>query len=172
MNKAHKITLVADSKAIVYLKTKDRRIAWLIDKIGDIECSYHDNRYAFVIEEIIGQMLSNKVAAIITEKLIGLCNGDVTPNHVKALSYEQLRLIGLSNSKNNYIQIFTDAVLNVERFIEGLLGITGANAPMYGVAATGLKTVPEPAMPIPSGKRNFKILWSEPLTWHLAKKTP
>lgn len=66
----------------------------------------------FVIEEIIGQMLSNKAAAIITERLIGLCNDDVTPNHVKALSYEQLRLIGLSNSKTNYIQIFTDAVLN------------------------------------------------------------
>lgn len=112
MNKAYKITLVADSKAIVYLKTKDRRIAWRIDKIGNIECSYHDNRYAFVIEEIIGQMLSNKVAAIITERLIGLYNGDVTPNHVKALSYEQLRLIALSNSKTNYIQIFTDAVLN------------------------------------------------------------
>ena len=52
----------------------------------------------------------------------------------------------------------------------GLYGITEESDLSCGAAAPGWNTVREPAMPMLSMNQNYKTLWFEPLTWHLAKR--
>ena len=61
--------LTSDNPAIVHLKKRDKRLEVLINHIGDIKCHEHLDSFSFIIEEIVGQMLSNKVANVICDRL-------------------------------------------------------------------------------------------------------
>lgn len=56
-------------------------------------------------------MLSNKVAAVLNDRLLRLCNNDITEEKLKSLSVIQLQEIGLSAAKCSYIKNFTEARL-------------------------------------------------------------
>lgn len=56
------------------------------------------------------------------------------------------------------IKYIENNLLSAEIFTAGLLGITGANIPLCGVAVPGWNTVPEPAMPTPSKSPHFNTL--------------
>lgn len=64
-------------KGVSYLRKKDRKLAWLIDQIGEI--SYIDNKddFQFLTEQIISQMLSIGVADIMIRRLSDLCGGEI-----------------------------------------------------------------------------------------------
>ena len=102
------ISLTDDS--IIHLKKRDKRLGALIAKIGDIECSIHEDPFSFVVEEIVGQMLSNKVADVICSRLYSLCGGRITPESLMPITVADLRSIGISNAKSEYILLFADAV--------------------------------------------------------------
>ena len=97
-------------EAVLHLMNKDKRLAKLISYIGDIECNVHSDSYAFIISEIVGQMLSNKVAKVINSRLLDLCDGTISIDKVSHLSFEQLKNTGLSKAKCEYIVEFTKAV--------------------------------------------------------------
>lgn len=97
-------------EAVLLLMNKDKRLAKLISYIGDIECNVHSDSYAFIISEIVGQMLSNKVAKVINSRLLDLCDGTISIDKVSRLSFEQLKTIGLSKAKCEYIIEFSKAV--------------------------------------------------------------
>ena len=103
-----------DSPEIIYLKKKDRRLALLIDHIGDIECHVHEDDFSFVVCEILGQMLSNKVADVICDRLYKICDGEINAEKIIALGYEELRAIGTSNAKANCILEFSEKVISGE----------------------------------------------------------
>ena len=63
-----------------------------------------ENAYSFLIHEVIEQMLSIKAGKKIYERLVDLCNDDVTPFKMNQLSDEQIKSIGTSNSKVRYIR--------------------------------------------------------------------
>ena len=63
------IILKKDNPAVKYLCTKDKRLAKVIDTIGEISYQPHDDGYAFLIHEIIEQMLSIKAGAVIYSRL-------------------------------------------------------------------------------------------------------
>lgn len=106
-------------EAVLLLMNKDKRLAKLISYIGDIECNVHSDSYAFIISEIVGQMLSNKVAKVINSRLLDLCDGTISIDKVSRLSFEQLKTIGLSKAKCEYIIEFSKAVN------EGTLNLSG-----------------------------------------------
>ena len=65
---------------------------------------------SYLVRSITSQQLSTKVAAVIYKRFLDLFGGaEPTPQQVLALTHEQLRAIGLSNSKATYVQ-------NVARF--------------------------------------------------------
>lgn len=97
-------------EAVLRLMNKYKRLAKLISYIGDIECNVHSDSYAFIISEIVGQMLSNKVAKVINSRLLDLCDGVISIDKVSRLSFGQLKIIGLSKAKFKYIIEFTKAV--------------------------------------------------------------
>jgi len=109
---SNRIILTNDNKSIKYLKSKDKRLSKVIDEIGSIEYFIHDDPYSFLVHEIIEQMLSKKAGQKIYERLVNKCNGNVTPSKVSKLNIEDLRNLGISYSKSNYILNLTNAVIN------------------------------------------------------------
>jgi len=92
--------------SIHHLKEADYRLAKVIETVGELHSStYNDyaDSFLFLIREIVGQMISSSVKKVIWGRLIELCNNEITPNTIGNLSVEQLRSIGLSQSKSNYI---------------------------------------------------------------------
>lgn len=107
---ASTITLTQESESIIHLCKKDKRLAKVISAIGPITYQNTEEPYVFLVETIIGQMLSNKVAAIMCDRLSNLCNGDICPEAIASLSDEELRSIGISGSKVNYIRNLTNEI--------------------------------------------------------------
>ena len=89
--------------AVRYLCGKDKRLAKLIDMVGDIEYRVQADCFARLVYSIINQMLSNKVAHIIGSRVVDLCGGSITPENLLALDREQLRRTGLSYIKADNI---------------------------------------------------------------------
>lgn len=106
------ITLNQDSKSILFLTAKDKNLKRAFDIIGPISYQLYTDRYAFLVETIIGQMLSNKVADVLCMRLKDTCSGVITPDAIKKLSSDELRSHGISNAKVKYIQNLTEAVCN------------------------------------------------------------
>ena len=108
-------TISQNTPAIQYLCRTDSRLAQAIQMIGPITYSNHDNNpYAFIVHEIIEQMLSIKAGKKIYDRLEVICDGTITPTSVNQLTDEQLRSTGTSIAKVGYIRtiktdIFTKA---------------------------------------------------------------
>ncbi len=115
-----KITLNIDCESIQYLCKKDKRLAKVISMIGPITYQTHDDAFAFLVHEIIEQMLSIKTGAKIYSRLEELCNGSITPDSIHQLTDEQIKSIGTSTSKVSYIRGITNAVLSGEINLEEL----------------------------------------------------
>jgi DNA-3-methyladenine glycosylase II len=104
-----KMMITADSESIKHLIRADGKFKTLYRLVGDISYQLAGNPYSFIIETIIGQMLSNKVADIFTKRLIDMCNsGKIDVDSIKRLSIKKLRSIGLSQSKAQCIIDFTN----------------------------------------------------------------
>ncbi|KRM86973.1 DNA-3-methyladenine glycosylase family protein [Lacticaseibacillus thailandensis] len=105
-------TLTADTPAVRYLCAKDKHLAKVIQMVGSISYTLAPSPYAFMVREIINQMLSNKVAAVFSRRLAALVAGPVTPGAIHQLTDAQLLSIGISRAKVRYIRALTDAVVN------------------------------------------------------------
>lgn len=113
-------TITSQDECILYLKNRDPRLSLVIDLIGDITCHIHVDGYSFIVEEIIGQMLSNKVADVISERLYRLCNGVISPKTISSLTLQDLRGIGLSMAKSEYILCFNKAINEGDLILDDL----------------------------------------------------
>ncbi|MDR0354699.1 MAG: DNA-3-methyladenine glycosylase 2 family protein [Deltaproteobacteria bacterium] len=93
----------ASSPEIKYLVRKDPDFKYVVDEIGELVYVLPDDPFLFMAETIIGQMLSNKVADVLSARMSLLCGGVVAPDVVSRLSVEQMRKIGLSKYKARHI---------------------------------------------------------------------
>ncbi len=99
--------------AVYYLCRRDKRLAKVISMVGEITYSpYTKDGYAFLIHEIIEQMLSIKVGEKIYNRLLNLCGGAITPSAIERLSVEEIRETGTSISKANYILGITQEIIS------------------------------------------------------------
>ena len=120
METTKKVTLDGSSECIQYLSTVDKRLAKAISMVGPITYQPHEDSYSFLVHEIIEQMLSTKVSKKMFERLTILCNGDVTPIAVSLLTDDQIRGIGISQSKVSYIRNLTYAITKGELLLDAL----------------------------------------------------
>ncbi len=89
--------------AIQYLCKKDKRLAKLIEMVGEIEYRTQPDCFARLVRSVINQMLSNKVAYVIGGRVANLCGGAITPENLLKLDRELLRRAVLSYSKADNI---------------------------------------------------------------------
>lgn len=107
------VTLDMNHPAIQYLCKKDKRLAKVISMVGPITYVPHDeDAYAFLLHEIIEQMLSVKAGRKIYGRLEELCDGEITPERITTLSDDEIRGTGTSNAKVEYIRNVTNAILD------------------------------------------------------------
>ena len=107
----NEVILDMDTASVQYLCKKDKRLAKIIQMVGPIRyVPYSENPYAFLIHEIIEQMLSAKAGQAIYGRLQNLCDGEIAPERISALSDEIIRGIGTSSSKVKCIRETTNAV--------------------------------------------------------------
>ena len=106
------IILNKDNPSVKFLCNKDRRLARVISMIGEITYVPHKDGYAFLIREIIEQMLSIKASEKIYGRLVDLCDGEITPERISKLSDVQIKSIGTSASKVSFIRSITDEVIS------------------------------------------------------------
>lgn len=85
-----------NSVEIKLLCQNDDNLAKIINIIGPIEYSLHKDPYVFLINIIIGQMLSNKVAHTMQLRFRNICHDNVCPEVVASLTYDEIHSIGLS----------------------------------------------------------------------------
>lgn len=114
------IILDSSSASIQYLCKKDKRLAKLISMVGPIEYRMQDDSYAFLVHEIIEQMLSIKAGIKIYGRLEELCGGRVTVEAIGHLTDEQIKSTGTSTPKVSYIRALTNAVLEEKIIFETL----------------------------------------------------
>lgn len=116
------VTLNMETPSIQYLCKKDKRLEKVISMVGTITYTTHDNNpYAFLIHEIIEQMLSIKVGATIYNRLVDLCDGNLTPEAINSLSIEQIRSTGTSFTKASHIKGITENVLSGNLVFDDLM---------------------------------------------------
>ena len=114
------ITLDMSTPSVQHLCKRDKRLAKLISMVGPITYTPHStDTYSFLVHEIIEQMLSVKAGQKIYGRLERLCDDEVTPEMINALSDDELRSIGTSSAKARYIRGLTESVLSGKLDFEG-----------------------------------------------------
>ena len=99
---------------IDYLKTKDNIFEMFYNRYGLISIELDNNLFESVIMNIVGQMLSKKVADKMYDRLLLLCDGKLTPNSIENITRDDIRKCGISFSKADFIKEFANKYANGE----------------------------------------------------------
>lgn len=104
------------------LKKKDRRLAFVIDTNGSVIKPHPSvDVYLDLLNSIVSQQLSIKVAEIIWKRFLDLFpNQYPEANDVLSFEIPELRKVGLSNSKANYLQNVAQFSLENDISLEAL----------------------------------------------------
>ena len=131
-----KITL--QDPRVACLRKKDKRLEVLFDLLGDLTFEDFSDGYAFIVCEIVGQMISGNVAKILCDRLYALCGGEITPKTISRFPAAELRNIGLSRPKCAYIPGFTEAILSGELVLADLENLSDEDAMKRLTAVKGI----------------------------------
>lgn len=104
---------------IAYLKSKDKRLGEVIDKLGMVKRRIIPDLFAALVHSIIGQQISTKAHETIWRKMEATLGG-VTPQHIMELSPEELQAFGMSFRKAGYIREAATKILTGEFDIQAL----------------------------------------------------
>lgn len=96
-----------------WLSQNDPVLAPLVQNHGLATFEPHSDYYAALVSSIIGQQLSVKAAASIKQRFKDLFGGALPPPQaIITKSHDELRSVGLSNAKANYIRDLAEHVLD------------------------------------------------------------
>ena len=85
--------------------SKDKKLIKLVENGEAIQLKMRKNICTYLCASIMSQQLSAKVADIIYKRFLALYYGkEPTPQQILDTPFEQLRGIGLSNAKVNYVK--------------------------------------------------------------------
>ena len=96
-------------KEIDYLKSKDKKLEAVIDRIGHINRKVDDDLFSSVIHHIIGQQISTAAQETLWNRLADKV-GDVNADSISSLNRDELQSIGITYKKADYIMDFTKKV--------------------------------------------------------------
>ncbi len=109
---------------VTHLADNDPVLARCIELSPKATFSPHRNYYQELVESIIGQQLSVKAAATITKRFVDSFGHFPLPEELVAREVEELRAVGLSYQKANYVQDLARRVLDGSVRFEHLDGLT------------------------------------------------
>ncbi len=106
-------------KEINYLKSKDKKLADVIDRIGHIERACIDDLFEAVVNSIIGQQISTKAHESIWKRIKGDL-GMLDAKKLLSLGREKLQAYGTTWRKVDYIMEFASKVNSGEFDLEAI----------------------------------------------------
>lgn len=103
------------SDAISHLSKVDYILCDIIKKNQHQILISKNNPFNTLIKSILGQQISVKAAQSIYGRLLELVENDISPSKITAINKEDLRRIGLSRQKIEYINNISDHFINNPR---------------------------------------------------------
>ena len=100
-------------KEIEYLKSRDRRLGEVIDRIGQIRWAVEPDLFSAIVQNIVAQQISGKAAESILARVGGLL-GEISPKAVAKTDVQAFRTCGVSQRKAEYIKDFAAKVVSGE----------------------------------------------------------
>jgi DNA-3-methyladenine glycosylase II len=97
-------------QAIDHLRTLDPRWAERIDRVGPCRLRPRRDRFETLVRAIIGQQISTRAADAITERLRARTGGSFVASALLEIGPNELRHVGLSGMKVQYLLSLADAV--------------------------------------------------------------
>ena len=114
-------------KEIAYLKSKDKKLAAVIDAVGSIRRETDRDLFTSVVRHIVGQQISNRALAAVWGRLMeGL--GTVDAATILRAGEERLHTFGMSCRKAAYISDFARKVGSEEFSLSALKKMDDAEA--------------------------------------------
>jgi len=90
--------------AIQELSETDKTLKKIISLYPNEKITLKNDGFLTLIRSVVGQQISVKAADSVWKKLEELCKKSMKPKTILSFSLEELRNVGLSKSKANYIQ--------------------------------------------------------------------
>lgn len=110
---------------IAYLKSRDKRLGEVIDKVGMVKRRVIPDLFAALVHSIVGQQISTKAHETIWRKMTGAF-GEITPEKVLGLSPEELQAFGITFKKVDYIRSAARKIASGEFDIHALRTMSDA----------------------------------------------
>ncbi len=111
-------------RALNHLKEADPVMRGLIEQIGPYKIEYQAADFATLVQCIVSQQLSGRVAATMYKRLSDMAgNGRLNAEDVLRLGAEKLRGLGLSRQKSAYILDLAEKTLSGEVDFDALHGM-------------------------------------------------
>lgn len=114
-------------KEISYLKSKDAKLAEVIDTIGFVEREIDTDLFSAVVHHIIGQQISTKAQATIWQRMQDAL-GQVNAETILSAGVSNLQALGISFRKAEYITNFARKVHTGEFDIEAVSQMSDTDA--------------------------------------------
>lgn len=94
------------------LKKRDKRLAKLIERIGEIKRPLTPDLFTALVKNIIEQQISVSAAITVNQRLLKLCEGIYTPERIARLSEQEIQQCGMTMRKAGYIIGIAEAVIS------------------------------------------------------------
>lgn len=107
------------NQEVEYLKSKDKALGEVIEKIGHIERKVDPDLFSSVVHHIIGQQISTKAQETIWQRM-NKAVGEINADSIASLGTEQLQSFGITFRKAEYLMDFSKKVQNNEFDLEDL----------------------------------------------------
>ena len=114
-------------KEISYLKSKDAKLAEVIDTLGFVEREIDTDLFSAVVHHIIGQQISTKAQATIWQRMQDTL-GQVNAETILSAGVSNLQALGISFRKAEYITDFARKVHTGEFDIEAVSQMSDTDA--------------------------------------------
>ena len=114
-------------KEISYLKSKDAKLAEVIDTLGFVEREIDTDLFSAVVHHIIGQQISTKAQATIWQRMQDAL-GQVNAETILSAGVSDLQALGISFRKAEYITDFARKVHTGEFDIEAVSQMSDTDA--------------------------------------------
>lgn len=101
-----------DNEKVKYLISTDEKLGKLIRYINKTELILEEDGFKCIVKYIIGQQISDKARETIWQRVCSALKNEVTPEKIIEINDNELRKVGLSERKINYIKILASAVIS------------------------------------------------------------
>lgn len=124
-------------REISYLSKKDKKLAKLIESTGFLECKVSEDLFDSLVGYIATQQISNRAAETVSMRIADKF-GIVTPEKIALLPEEEIKSVGISMKKAQYIKGLSEAVLSGKLDIEGLVMMSDEDVASHLTSIKGI----------------------------------